>query len=192
MKKSVFAVSVLLASMGAAQAQVAQNAPTRFMAGLGVSAGGDDLATAYYDNGRSQDISAGGGVYFTFGADYRMSQEFSLQGSVNFHVDSTNANNGSIKFKRVPVELLGYYHVNDAWRVGAGLRHVSSPKLTSSGAADGIDFKFDSTTSAVFEVEYFWAPNFGMKMRYVNEKLKASGIEDVKANHFGISGNYYF
>lgn len=191
MKKSVFAVTALFAAMGTALAQTPAS-PIRVLAGLGVSAGGDELATAYYTSGRSQDIRAGGGAYVTFGADYRLSQEFSLQGTVNYHVDDTNADNGSIRFKRVPVEVLGYYHVNDTFRLGAGLRHVSGPKLSSSGAADGIDAKFDSTTSAVFEAEYFWTPKFGMKVRYVNETFKAPGIRDVDGNHVGISANYYF
>lgn len=192
MKKIVFAVTALLASMGAAHAQTAAPSPVRFLAGLGFSAGGDDLATAKYTNGSSQTIKAGGGFYFTAGADYRLSEEFSVQGTLNFHVDDTRATNGSITFKRFPVEVLGYYHVNDAWRVGGGLRYVSGAKLSSSGAADGIDAKFDNTVSAVAEVEYFWMPKFGMKMRYVKETFKAPGIPDVKGNHFGISGNYYF
>ena len=62
----------------------------------------------------------------------------------------------------------------------------------SSGVASGIDAKFDNTTSAVAEVEYFWTPQIGMKMRYVKETFKGQGLRDVKANHFGISGNYYF
>ncbi|NVM77965.1 hypothetical protein FHW83_003789 [Duganella sp. SG902] len=151
-----------------------------------------DLATARYTNGKSQDIKAGGGVYFTAGADYRVSPEFSIQGTLNFHVDDTNADNGSIKFKRFPVEVLGYYHLNNQWRIGAGVRYTSGAKLSSSGAAAGLNVKFDNAVSGVLEAEYFWTPSFGMKMRYVNETFKKSGYEDVKANHVGISANYYF
>jgi opacity protein-like surface antigen len=194
MKNIVFAATALFATIGAAQAQsqLASPSPVRFLVGMGVSAGGDDLATATYTNGHSQDIKAGGGVYFTGGVNYRVNQEFSIQGTANFHIDSTTARNGSITFRRFPVELMGYYHLNDAWRVGAGVRYVSSPKLSSSGAADGIDFEFDNTTSGVVEVEYFWIPRVGMKMRYVKETFKAPGIREVKGNHFGISGNFYF
>jgi len=189
MKKFVFAVAALMATMGAAQAQ---NSPVRVLAGLGISAGGDDLATAQYTNGHSQDIKAGSGVYFTVGADYRLNQQFSVQGTFNFHVDDSTASNGNIKFQRFPIEVLGYYHLNNDWRIGGGLRYVMDPKLSSSGVASGIDAKFDNTTSAVAEVEYFWTPQIGMKMRYVKETFKGQGLRDVKANHFGISGNYYF
>lgn len=196
MKKTVFALAALFATMGMAQAQstpaAPERAPLRFLAGLGVSAGGDDLATASYTNGSSQDIKAGGGVYFTTGMDYRLSPEFSVQGTINFHVDDTNAKNGSIKFQRFPVEVLGYYHATPQFRIGGGLRYTMSPKLSSSGAAAGLNIGFDNTTSSVVEGEYFFSPNFGMKVRYVNETFKAHGYRDVKANHVGISGNFYF
>lgn len=192
MKKIVILLSALFASMGAAQAQSPAPAPLQWLAGIGISGGGDDLATAEYTNGSSQDIKAGGGVYFTLGANYRFSPAFSVQGSANFHVDDTNADNGSIKFKRFPVEVLGYYHLNDAWRVGAGVRYVSGAKLSSSGVASGLELKFDNTVSGVIEAEYFWTPQVGVKLRYVNESFEAARYRDVKASHVGISGNFYF
>ncbi len=192
MKKIVLALASMFVTMGAAQAQNVTAAPLHFLAGLGVSAGGDDLATAKYTNGDSQNIKAGGGVYFTAGADYRLSPEFSIQGTLNFHVDDTNAKNGSVKFQRFPVEIIGYYHVNNEWRIGGGVRYTSGAKLSSSGAASGLDIKFDNAVSGVLEAEYFWSKNFGMKMRYVNETFKAPHYHDVKANHVGISGNFYF
>ncbi|GGC16513.1 outer membrane beta-barrel protein [Pseudoduganella buxea] len=194
MKKIVFAFSTLLATMVAAHAQTPATAaaPVRFLAGAGFSGGGDELATASYTNGDSQDIRAGKGLYLTAGAEYRVSPQVSVQATVNFHIDDTNADNGSIRFRRFPVEVLGYYHINTQWRVGGGVRYINGAKLTSSGAAAGLDTKFDNSTGAVLEAEYFWTPNFGMKMRYVNETFKARGYEDAKGNHVGISGNYYF
>ncbi|TFW32032.1 outer membrane beta-barrel protein [Massilia horti] len=196
MKKIVFALAAIFATVGTAQAQNVAAAPAqkplRFVVGLGGSFGGDELATVDYTNGISQKITAGNGVYLTAGADYRVSPEFSIQGTLNFHVNDTNASNGSVKFQRFPIEVLGYYHVNDQLRIGGGVRYTSSPKLSSSGVAAGLDVKFDDTTSGVVEGEYFWTPNFGMKVRYVNETFKAHGYKDTKANHFGISGNFYF
>ena len=195
MKKIVFAVTALLA-VGAAQAQnsypVAEPKPLAFLLGAGFSAGGDNLATAQYTNGTSTDIKAGSGVYLTAGANYRFHPQFSLQASINFHVDDTNAKNGDIKFQRFPIELLGYYHVNEQWRVGGGVRYVSSAKLSSSGAASGLDFEFDNTTSAVVEGEYFYNPKVGIKLRYVNEKFKAARVKEINADHVGVSINYYF
>lgn len=189
-------MGALCAAAGMVHAQdmtpAANSAPMRFLAGMGVSAGGDDLATAKYTNGNSVDIKAGSGVYFTVGGNYRFTPQFSLQGTANFHVDDTNANNGSIKFQRFPVELLAFYHFNEQWRVGAGVRYVSGAKLSSSGVASGINIDFDNTTSGVIEGEYFWNQKVGVKLRYVNETYKAAGYREVKASHVGISANYYF
>lgn len=195
MKKIVFAVTALLA-LGAAQAQnsypVAEPKPLAFLLGAGFSAGGDNLATAHYSNGDSIDIDAGKGVYLTAGANYRFHPLFSLQASINFHVDDTSAKNGSVKFQRFPIELLGYYHINEQWRIGGGVRYVSSPKLSGSGYASDLDFEFDNTTSGVVEGEYFYNPKVGIKVRYVKEKFKAARVSDINADHVGVSVNYYF
>lgn len=198
MKNFVFGVTTLLATVLAttsgAQAQSTdpQYNRLRTMIGLGASTGGDNLAVAKYANGTTDSIKAGGGVYFTVGADYRLSPELSLQGTVNFHVDDNHADNGSVKFQRFPVEFLAYYNLTDEWRIGGGVRYVSGAKLSSSGAASGIEAKFDNTTSGVIETEYFWVPNVSVKLRYVNETYKLHDYGEVKANHVGISANAYF
>jgi hypothetical protein len=194
MKKILFVT--LLAAMGAAHAQTYAPAPapspTRFLLGMGLSGGGDELASAHYTNGDNVNIHAGGLVYFTAGVDYHFTPAFSLQGTVNYHVDRANAKNGDVKFERFPVELIGYYQPNPAWRVGGGVRYTSSPKLTGSGVASGMDISFDNTTSAVVEAEYFTSPKVGIKLRYVNETFKARGYNDVDGSHIGLSANFYF
>jgi hypothetical protein len=194
MKKILFAA--LLATLGAAHAQTFAPAPApspaRFLVGMGLSSGGDELASAKYTNGDTINIHAGGLVYFTAGVDYHFTPEFSLQGTVNYHVDRANARNGDVKFERFPVELIGYYQPNPAWRVGGGVRYTTSPKLSGSGFATGLDVGFDDTTSAVVEAEYFTSPKVGIKLRYVNETFKSRGYYDVDGSHVGISLNHYF
>lgn len=196
MKKIVLALAAMIATMGAAQAQDAapapERAPLRFMVGMGLSGGGDKLVAVEYTNGDSYNIKSGGLIYLTGAADYRVSPEFSIQGTLNYHVDRANAKNGDIKFQRFPIEVLGYYHLNNAWRLGGGVRYVTGAKLSGSGAASDLDVKFDNTTSAVLETEYFFNQNFAMKLRYVKETYKTRGYEDVNADHVGLSGNFYF
>lgn len=194
MKQIFLAFAVMAATLAPAQAQIGNTSasPVRFLAGMGVSGGGDKLVTARFTNGDSYDLKAGGIVYFTVGANYRISPDVSLQATANYHVDQANADNGDLEFQRFPLELIGYYQPHPQWRVGGGIRHTTGPKLSGSGAASRPDVKFDDTTGAVVEAEYFWNPHFGMKMRYVNETFKRRGISDIKGNHFGISGNYYF
>lgn len=195
MKKILFALAAVLAA-GASQAQMSPSLPEpkplSFLVGVGLSAGGDKLATAKFTNGDKTEITAGGLAYLTAGANYRLHPQFSLQATGNFHIHDTHAENGDIEFHRYPIELLAYYHIDEQWRIGGGARYVGSAKLTRSGVVIGRDIEFDSTTSAVLEAEYFYSQRFGIKMRYVKEKFKAPGIAEVNADHVGVSGNFYF
>ncbi|HEY1043627.1 MAG TPA: outer membrane beta-barrel protein [Telluria sp.] len=193
--KQTFLILALLGVMSTATAQSPMTAanPASGFVGLGVTVGGDELATATYTNGHSADIKAGSGVVFTAGLDYAIAPQFSIQGSVNFHVDNQTARNGDMRFQRFPVEVIGFYHPNSQWKVGGGVRYVNSAKLSGSGAAAMDDVTFKNTTSAIFETEYLFAPNLGVKVRYVKEELELKEWNaKVKANHVGISGVYYF
>lgn len=194
MKKFLIAFATLFATLAPAHAQFQQVAPPplRYLIGMGLSGGGDKLVEVQYEDGASKDLKAGGLLYFTFGADYRINPEFSVQATINYHVDQADADNGELRFQRFPIELIGYYQPHPQWRVGGGIRYAMNPKLSGSGVADIPDIKFDDATGAVVEVEYFSSPNVGWKARYVNEKYKLPGYGEAKGNHFGISGNLYF
>lgn len=195
MKKTTLTLA-LLAVISTAHAQTPTApvaSPAHGFVGIGITAGGDELASATYTNGDSVNIKAGSGVVFTAGLDYRIDPQFSVQGSVNFHVDDQTASNGDMRFQRFPVELIGFYHPNSQWKVGGGVRYVNSAKLSGSGAAEMPDIHFKNTASAIFETEYLFAPNAGVKVRYVKEELEVkNGGGTVKANHVGISGVFYF
>lgn len=202
MKKIALLLTGLFATFGAAQAQI-QNymiipgpppalGPARFVFGMGVSGGGDRLASARYSNGETANIHAGGLVYLSAGVDYHLTPAFSLQGTINYHVDSASADNGEIRFERYPIELIAYYQPNPQFRVGGGARYTTGAKLSGSGIAAGNDISFDNTTSAVVEAEYFVDSELGIKMRYVHETFKAQGVHDVDGSHVGLSVNFYF
>jgi hypothetical protein len=188
----VGALALLTATSAFAQ-QAPSEKPLSFVAGFGITVGGDKLATAQYTNGTSQKITAGGIFQFHGGAEYRINPEFSVQGTVGYHADSTSGTNGSITFSRIPVELIGYFHSNDQWRVGAGARFVNNIELSSSGVASGINDKYDNAVGGVFEVEYFTSKKFGLKVRYVKETYKSTVYNyEVDASHVGFFGNFYF
>lgn len=195
MKKIALVIALAIASLNTAQAQndLPAAEPLRFLIGMGVTAGGDKLVHAEYEDGDTVNIKAGGTIVFTGGVDYRISPQFSVQGTLNYHVDQANASNGKIKFVRFPVEVLGYYHLNQQWRVGGGLRFINSAKLSASGAAGSINEEFKGTVSPLIEAEFLMGPHLGVKMRLVSEKFehKPSG-EKVSGNHFGAFMNYYF
>lgn len=196
MKKPMLFLA-LLAAFSAAHAQAPAVAPAanpvRGFLGIGLTVGGDDLATVTYTDGDTADIEAGGGVVFTAGVDVAVAPQFSVQGTVNFHVDNQTADNGDMRFQRIPVEVIGFYHPNSLWKVGGGVRYVNSAKLHGSGAASTPDVRFKNSASAVFETEYMFQPNAAVKVRYVKEELELKGYSGkVDASHVGISAVYYF
>jgi len=199
MKHLVLALATI-ATLGSAHAQTypapantASANPARFLLGMGLSAGGDELAKAHYEDGTNVNLHGGGLIYFTAGVDYHFTPTFSVQGTVNYHVDRANARNGDVKFERIPVELIGYYQPNPGWRVGGGVRYSNSPKLSGSGIGSGLDLDFDSSTGAIIETEWFTSAHVGFKVRYVNEKLKPrGGYAEIDGSHVGVSANYYF
>lgn len=198
MKKLALAFS-LAAAFGVAHAQTyevvqpIETKPLRMVFGAGLTFGGDKMATAVYDDGVEIDINGGGTIAMHVGMDYRVTPQFSVQGTIGYHVDSANAWNGDLRFERVPLELLGYYHINDKVRAGGGLRFVTNASLSCDSACDFDEDKFNDTTSAVAELEYMYSPRLGLKLRYVNEQFKEKtwGYK-VKGDHVGLLANFYF
>ncbi len=168
--------------------------PLRFLMGLGLTVGGDTLATVQYSDGSTDKLKAGGDVLFYAGADYRFNDFFSLEGNVGYHLASTKlARNGEATFKRVPVEFLLHYYVNENLRFGAGARFVNSPevKIDFSNSTN-IRQSFSSTVGQVIEAEYLAQP-FGIKLRYVTEKYKIDNTPvSIDGNHVGLLVSYYF
>lgn len=196
MKKLAVAAIALAITSLSAQAQtftpVVQK-PYRFLAGAGITFGGDRLATAVYEDGGEIDIRAGSMLALYLGVEYAVSPEVALQANVGYHVDNATADNGDLRFSRYPVELLAYYKVAPAWRIGGGARFVNGVKFSSSGAGYIGNYKFDNTVGAVLEAEYATSPRWGVKVRYVSEKYeeKYSGAK-TDGNHVGVLLNYYF
>lgn len=192
MKKIVLASLLAFAALGSAHAQAGYQ-PARFVLGGGFTFGGDKLATVAFTNGQDQDIRAGGLFAIHAGIDVLLNDRFSVQATVGYHADSTSGTNGSLRFARYPIELLAYGHINPQVRVGGGVRFVNSPDLSGSGVVNGVDVSFDNTVGGIIEGEYFFSPNFGLKLRGVSEtyKVKNTGFK-ANGGHIGIYGNFYF
>jgi outer membrane protein W len=167
--------------------------PLQFFLGAGLTVGGDNLETAVYTNGTTSKVTAGGLVQLTAGVQYRFTEKLSSSLSLSYHVSDTNASNGSIRFDRTPVELLGHYAVTPSIRLGGGVRLVNNAKVTSSGIVAGLDREYKSTTGLVVEGEYFPTPKVGVKLRLVNESYQLNNSNVKKdGSHIGLIGSYYF
>ena len=96
---------------------------------------------------------------------------------------------------------MAYYHLNDKFRLGGGLRIVNHAKLKLNGTGGFLNvpgnFKdtFSSATGLVIEGEWLPDPTVGIKLRSVSgEKYQSNHFPGVlfKGDHVGLLANYYF
>jgi hypothetical protein len=172
----------------------AASKPMHVVLGGGVTGGGDTLYTAVYTDGSTDKVTAGGALQLYAGLDYRLSDAYSVQATLGLHLDTTKAaSNGSVTFSRMPLEALGYYHVNNAFRVGAGLRLVTGAKLKGTGVGSAVDSSYDSTIGVIIEGEYMFDKTVGIKLRHVNESYRdKASTTRYQGNHWGLLANVYF
>jgi hypothetical protein len=193
MKKVFLGAALTLAAAFNAQAADAAS-PFKFLIGAGLTFGGDTLATVQFDDGSSDNIKGGGLVHLYGGAEYRLGDQVSVQATVGYHVDNSSAaSDGSLRFSRIPVDLLAYYHVNDKVRLGGGVQVVNGPEIKGSGVASSVHVEFENSTGPVIEGEYLFSPHIGLKLRYVSHTFKVKGTNiEADGNHVGVMFSYYF
>lgn len=204
MKKSIACAAIGLAMAGGAFAQGVQ---VKGLVGMGFTFGGDTLANVRYDpnsNTYGDDnakVHAGGLIAFHGGVEVQFTNLVSAQALIGYHFDKVSGENGSVRFERYPVELLGHFRLNDWVRLGGGARYTGGATLRASGAGTGYAANTDykPTYGSVVEGEFFVTRSFGIKLRYVSEKFKAKSITNpntqkanVDGSHGGIYFNYYF
>lgn len=194
MNKTIFAVSLACATILPAHAQESSDSSVRSVLGVGFTFGGEKLDNGSMEN---NDLRAGKGLLFVAGLDMLVAPSVSLQGTIGYHIDAVNRSaGGTSTFQRVPVELLAFYHATQHFRIGGGLRYASNAKVDFG---NGNVIKPDSNVGAVIEGEFLFNKHFGLKLRAVSEKF--DGTENyggrtyqynVRANHVGAMGSFYF
>lgn len=187
-KKWLATLLVLVLGCSVTQAQE-QESKWRFFGRVGTGFGGENFASGYYAGTTTHwELSTGGGMKYAVGADYRLSDKVTLQGSIAREVSSVpNAANGDLTFTRVPLEFLGFYSLTKEWRLGGGLRYSTQPNVTGTGFAAGWSGLggYEPTLGGVIEVQYLFATSearaaknaqFGLSLRYVDENFTRNGV----------------
>jgi hypothetical protein len=161
--------------------------PVRFVLTGGLTAGGDTIAKVKYSNGDSVNIKGGGLVQLGAGLQYKPANKpFSLLATLNYHVDNATAKNGDARFDRMPLEVLGFYHLNDSWRIGGGWRHTMNPKFKADfDGQTSVSVKYKDANSLVLQVGY-GSERFWGGLRYVNESYKAESARLGNSNALSI------
>lgn len=173
------------------------------MVGLAFTGGGKTLKSVQYQDGSTQDIKSGGLAFFYLGGEFRwVGSPMALQGLVGYHYDTTAANNGNVRFSRVPVEVTGMFNPAERFRVGAGLHYDTNLQLTGSGAGASSDLpvKYRNAAGFVIKGEWMAFQEVGLELSYVGVRYKpdlassAPGTDPatVDGSHFGIGFNYHW
>ncbi len=202
MKRSILAAlaAVALSAVPGAQAQTGGR-DFRFALDLGITGGGDKLATVTFSDGTTESVRAGGLLQLGAGFLFQPSASpVALQATFNYHVDDVSARNGSLTFSRYPLEVIGYYTGVPDFRFGAGPRFVFSPELTSDFPGQNSSIKFKDTIGAVFEAGYRPVGQLWVNLRFTSEKYKVKSIDgtnvtaasDVSGNSIGMNVVYTF
>jgi len=168
--------------------------PVRGLVGIGLTGGGDKLATVQWSNGDSTNIRAGGQIDLRAGIDVRLGDSpFSLQASIGWFSQRAGGTNGSVTFERFPLELTGQWRAAENLRLGGGVRRAGDAKLKGRGAASNIGTTtFTSDVGALIEGEWLFGRIYGLALRYVSEEYKAPNGEKADGSHVGLRFSVYF
>ncbi len=189
-----------LASMASAQTASwgarpsTQPTPSNVRLGLqlGLTSGGDTLASATFSGGQTETIKAGGLIHFAAGVVWTPPEiPFAGQFMMGYHVDSISADNGDLRFSRYPFELLALYTGAGKLRLGAGLRYVLSPNLkVDVGGVSNTRVDYQDTVGVIAEVGWQFSPTAWLALRSTFENYKVSTINGNNVVSTGtIDGN---
>jgi hypothetical protein len=184
MKKLLLACALVL---GAALAHADEPSKLRFVGRIGMGFGSAPLDSGSYIGGGTWDLSAGNGLKYAVGVDYRIAEKVTLQATVGKELSTVPAGNGDLTFNRTPVELLGFVDLGKDFRLGAGLRSSTNSSVSSSGAGNGYTSvgAWTSSVGAVVEGQYIIDSKmtsggslgqFGVNLRLVSENFTKDSV----------------
>jgi len=162
-----------------------------FLGQLDLDFGGDDLATVYFEDDDSQDITAGQGVTLSAGGYFRPldNSAFEIDASIGYKYATTQADNADINVSRTVMQLGALYRWPNGFYVGAGLVEHFSPQLNGDGFFE--DVQFDDATGFNVEIGWRWISVHYTDIQYTNDFLDFFG-EDIDASHVGLRFTYRF
>ncbi len=141
----------------------------KFLVEGGIEFGGDELLKVFFDNGNDQTMYAGQGGYLAVGGEFNFKSipAFMIRGTVGYKYVTTAANNANIRLTRIPINLVGYYKINEDFRIGAGPTTHQLIRFKGDGFVPDADFT--SGLGGRFEFGWRWAALTYTALNYKNE-----------------------
>ena len=162
-----------------------------FLGQFDLDFGGDELATVYFEDDDSQDLTAGQGVTLSVGGYFRPidASSFEIDASIGYKYATTQADNADINVSRTVMQLGASYRWPNGFYLGAGLVEHFGPELNGDGFFE--DIQFDDATGFNVEIGWRWISVHYTDIQYTNDFLDFFG-EDIDASHVGLRFTYRF
>lgn len=168
---------------------------------LGYDWGGEKLVSATLISGSTtshEAIYANSGLVLAGGMTLlNRARNFSMDATIGWKSDSIDASNQSFEFKRVPLDVLGFYnlqvgeHRTTRLRFGGGLTYHVNPTFKASGALANGTVNFDDALGYVAQFDavmasgrdYSGGINFGVRFTGIQYK---TGSTSIQGNGLGL------
>jgi len=162
-----------------------------FLGQFDLDFGGDELATVYFEDDDSQDLTAGQGVTLSVGGYFRPidASSFEIDASIGYKYATTQADNADINVSRTVMQLGALYRWPNGFYMGAGLVEHFSPELNGDRFFE--DVQFDDATGFNVEIGWRWISLHYTEIQYSNEFLDFFN-EEIDASHVGLRFTYRF
>ena len=142
------------------------NAELDFLGGIGLHGGGDNVITALFTDGSSEDIKGGEFLSIDLGVAWDMGiMEGRATGGWKY--DTITATNGGLDFSRFTSQFLLLFAAGD-WRFGGGAAYHFEIELDGSGVAAGADAEYDDALGYVAEIDYYFHEKAYVGIQYTN------------------------
>lgn len=142
------------------------NAELDFLGQIGLHGGGDDVVTALFTDGSSEEIKAGEFLEIDLGVAWDMGiLEARITGGWKY--DTITAENGELDFQRFTSQALLLFAAGD-WRFGGGAAYHFEIELDGSGVAEAADAEFDDALGYVAEIDYYFTENAYVGLQYLD------------------------
>ena len=200
--KKVIAVFAVATACALAQAEPSN---WRFLASIGLAGGGEQITegsitTVGTSNTHQFQITAGDGMQFRVGADYRLLPRLTLQTSVGYSSTAPMGMNGSLTFTTIPVELLAFVDITSSLRIGGGARKTQAD-MKATGVSEGWigAGTYSGSQGGVVELQYLTGfsaqtrTQSGVSLRYVTETLTHDRTgTSFNGNHYELAVAVYY
>lgn len=153
--------------------------------------GGETLIEVVLDDGSTDEINTGQGLYLSGGIGTTFSDgKYDAQATFGWKFTGISASNGDIDWVRFPLEGLIFLN-HEKLRLGGGLTYHINNSLKGSGVASSLNADFDNALGFVFEGQYRITDAILMGARATLIEYEIDSVS-IDGNSFGVSLTFQF